>query len=871
MMISGCSVQKNTWTSRTFHNMTAKYNVLFNGQESYNKGVAQIENGYLDDYSEILPVFPFQEKSAADLASADMDRTIKKCTKLISLHSITAKPKVKNNKNLTEKQRAFFSKKEYNLFVDDAYLLMGKAHFCKQEYEQAGEIFRLLMNDFKNQPVAFEAQVWYSRLQIQNQQSRDAFDILTSLENNPRYPAKLLPDLHATLADYYFNQKDYIQAITYLEKALGGERHKRTRTRYMYILAQSYEKTGNLKRASDYYVQVIKMNPPYDMAFHARINRALAYEQGFGRAEDIEDELNKMLRDDKNIDYLDQIYFALGNLANKEGRDDQAMEYYQKSINANTGNDQQKARSYLTIASYFYAKPDYPNAKAYYDSTLTYIDPDYPGYEAVYSKSKNLTRLVTEMNTVIIGDSLIMLARLPKQELDARIDALIEQERKNEEIARMKLQEEQLDQQFGTEVAMKSYVRQQTTGNEGARWYFYNDAAKSLGYREFKLKWGNRKLEDHWQRATKSVVAFAAGSPEDLEAESPETAATQPELSKMSREYYLINIPSSDSAIDARYKAIELALYNMGLIYRNDLKDYDRASESFKSLIRRFPNSAYLMTSYYNLYGIAKDQQNQALVDYYKNLLVTQFPQSMYAKVLSNPEYFRELEAEELAVQQYYEQTYELYRAGNYAEVIIRVDQAMKDYADNPLIPQFAYLGAISRGKSSDQKVFRENLTALVLKYPGTDVAGDAQQLINYMDKEHPEMKEAEEVQISRKIYQVSPEEPHLFAFVLDKKINTNQLIFNIINFNLDNFDNLSLRVDVTDLNPQQNLILVKPFRNQEEVMQYLLAIRSSESMLKDMPAVTLLPMAISEVNLNTLREDKSIDRYLKFYHENYP
>ena len=870
ILAAGCSVQKNTWTSRSFHNVTAKFNVLFNGNESFKKGESQIENGFKDDYSEILSLFPFLEKDAVNLASADMDRTVKKCSKLISLHSITAKPKVKDSKNLTPKERAFFSKKEYNLFVDDAYLLMGKAHLYKQEYEQSAEIFRMILNDFKNQSIVPETQVWLSRLLIRTGQNKDAYEILSALLNNGEFPKKLLPELYTTLADYNLKQKDYIQAVNFLEKTLGVEHHKKSRTRYMYILAQLYEKTGDLKRASDYYAAVIKMNPVYDMAFNARINRALAYEQGFGQAADIENELNKMLNDDKNKDFLDQIYFALGNLASKEGNHEKALAYYQKSIAANTGNDQQKIRSYLTLANLYYAVPDYPHAQAYYDSTVTLIDPDYPGYETLYTKSKSLTRLVTEINTVQLADSVLLLAKLPKEELYTRIDALIEMESKKEEEARQKEREAQLDQQFGSEVAVQNYIKQQSTSG-GTQWYFYNDATKSLGYREFKLKWGNRKLEDHWQRSSKSAVSFAAGSAEESVTETDEAVIPQEKLSKLSREYYLVNVPLTDSAVTAVQNRIEPALYNMGLIYRNELKDYERANESFKSLIKRFPDSNYLLSAYYNLYSIAKDQHNQAMVDYYKNLIIGQFPQSMYAKVLSDPDYFREIEAAEKSVQLYYEQTYDFYRTGNYAEVIVRTDYALKNYTESPLIPQFTYLSTLAKGKNSDQKVFRENLTALVLKYPGTDIASDAQNLIDYMDKEHPELKEAEEIKLSKKLYRFSATDPHIFVYVLNKKINANQLIFNIINFNLDQFDQLNLRVDLAELNSTENLILVKSFPNQQEVMQYLKAIRSSETILKDMPEVSLLPLVISEENMKTLREDKSIDRYLKFFNENYP
>ena len=870
ILAAGCSVQKNTGMSRAYHNLTARFNVLFNGNESFKKGISKIDEGFRDDYAEILPIFPFTDKKASSLASADMDRVIKKSIKLISLHSIKAKPKVKNSKNLTPKQREFFNKKEYNAYVDDACLLMGKAHFYKQEYPEASDIFHQILNDFKNQPIIPETQVWLALLLVETRQYKDAYEILNLLLNKNDFPKKLLPELYTTAAEYYLKQKDYLQTISYLEKSVPIEPHKKNRTRYYYILAQLLEKTGDLKRASEYYSLVVKMNPVYEMAFNARINRALAYQQGFGKAEDIENELSKMLRDDKNTEYRDQIFFALGNLAAKEGNNTKAIENYKKSAAAYVDNDQQKTRSYLTLANLYYSFPDYPNSQAYYDSALTQISPDYPGYDALFTKSKSLTRLVQELNTYQLEDSVLKLSKLPQQELYARIDAIIETERKKEELERQRQQEEQLDRQFGNEIAVQNFSKQQNT-SEGTRWYFYNDAAKSMGFREFKLTWGSRKLEDHWQRSVKTASTFASGGAEEGETADENASRPVNAFSKMSREFYLVNIPKNDSAVSASLKRMEQADYNMGVIYKNDLKDYEKASASFKDLIKRFPLSPYLLSSYFYLYTMARDQNNQAMEDYYKNIIASQFPQSMYAKVLTNPGYIQELEQEEKKVRQYYADTYDLYKSGNYAEVIARSDYALKNFKDNSLIPQFTYLGLLSSGISTDRKTFRENLLALITRYPGTDVAGDAQNLVNYMDKEHPEIKEAQDIIISRKIYQVNFDSEHMFAFIVDKKSNINQLIFNIINFNLDNFDKLSLRAEITDLNTLQNLVLVKPFPDKDLVMQYLNAIRSSPIILKDIPGTTLIPIAISVENFNILKTEKSADLYLKFFHENYP
>jgi hypothetical protein len=308
----------------------------------------------------------------------------------------------------------------------------------------------------------------------------------------------------------------------------------------------------------------------------------------------------------------------------------------------------------------------------------------------------------------------------------------------------------------------------------------------------------------------------------------------------------------------------------MGLIYKADLKDFEKASAAFKDLIERFPSSEYLLSSYFNLYIMARDQNNQAMADYYKNIIASQFPESMYAKVLTNPGYIQELEQEDERIRQYYSESYDLYKSGNYTEVIARADYALANFKDNPLLPRFGYLSLLASGKTNDRKVFRENLLNWIANYPGTDMAADAQNLIDYMDKEHPEIKEAQDLIISQKLYQLNPDSEHLFSYLVDKKTNINQLIFNIINFNLDNFDKLNLLAEVADLNPRQNLVVVKPFPDGDAVMKYLNTIRASETIAKDMPGISLIPFVISVENYNILKTNKSADLYLKFFNENY-
>ena len=870
ILLAGCSTQKNTFITRTYHNITAKYNILFNGDISFNKGLRKIDDTFKDDYSEILPVFTYSNEELAKTISPEMDRTIKKGTKLVSLHSITVKPKLKSNKALTPKKRAFYNKKEFNKWVDNNYLLVGKSHFYKHDFNLALETFRFITNEFKNDEITYDAQIWLARIYNETEAYKDSEEILTQLENDENLPKHLIVDFHTTLADLYLKQNNISSAITNLEKAKDKVKKKKLKTRFTFILAQLYESQGMQKKASKLYSKVIKMNPPYEMTFNAKINRALAYEKGYGSVREIEKQLSRMLKDDKNSEYQDQIYYALGNLAYKDGDIPKAIKQYKKSVQYNINNTAQKARSYLTLADLYYEIPKYVNAQAYYDSTVTLINMDYQDYDIIYAKSKSLTNLVKEINTVNFQDSVRRLAKLPNDELLSYIDKLIEDLKKNEQEEIKLRQEQALNRQFGLDMEMERKTTQQGF-TEGVQWYFYNQTARSLGYKEFKLKWGNREIADNWRRANKTVISFGESiSTEDTDFITDEESKNNKLLSNKTREFYLKDVPLTDSMLDISYNLTENALYNMCLIYKNELKDYEKAIESFKELIKRYPNSEFLLTSYYYLYDIYIKENNKAMVESYKNRIVSQFPNSTYAKLLTNPNYIKELEAEQNKVHDYYTETYNKYLGKQYNNVIQQAAYAIETYPDDKLIPQFAYLRVLSVGRTSDVKTFKEELYNILSTYPTTEVAENAKNIIAYLDKEHPDIKEEEEKEIAIALYEHIENTEHFFALVLNKGTNANQLMFNIINFNLDNFDELNLKVESTELNTDQDIITVISLKNKTESLNYYNRISYNDLIFKDVDREGVVKMVISRNNLDILKTDKSVNRYLKFFKEYY-
>ena len=419
-----CSVEKNTSLSRNFHNLTSHYNVYFNGNESYKRGIENANNTIRNDYNRILDLFLYEDEAVNSAVSGDMKRAIDKATKVITYHSITAKPKVKEG-NQSAKDKAFYNQNEYNKWVDDSYMLMGKAYMYQGEFFLASETFKHVLVTFPKEEIRYLAMIWLSRAYIMIGEEREAERILMALADETALPKDYLLDYYSTRSQFYLKGQDYYPAADQLELAMGQSGiSKEDKIRYTYILAQLYEESGQNNLAYEKYKRVTRYSPPYEMAFNARVSMAEVYETGGANSDDLKKLLRKMLKDSKNVEYLDQIYFALGNIAMEEGQREEAIEYYQLSVSTSIRNQYQKGFSSLTLAEIYYETPDYILSATYYDSAVSFLDVDYPGYAGLASLSASLGDLVYNISTYELEDSVQVLAALPEEQRLAVIDGI---------------------------------------------------------------------------------------------------------------------------------------------------------------------------------------------------------------------------------------------------------------------------------------------------------------------------------------------------------------------------------------------------------------------------------------------------------------
>ncbi len=428
-LFAGCSTEKNTRASRAFHNLTSHYNIYFNANESIKDGVQNIEENIENDYTQILPIFKSSIPSSAGMVRSDMDYAVVKGSKLIEIHSITKKPKPKRNR--TRRYIEFASQEEFNKWIDDSYILIGKAYFYQHNFSAAITNFSYVVRKFSEEETKYEAFVWLIRSYTELERYIEASEIIQAVQGDDNFPKNLEVDLALATADYYKRQGDYLEAIKFLEIANSKIIWKSNKARYQYIIAQLYEELGQPAKAAEAFTEVTKMNADYGMHFNAMINAAGVF-SGEGDTEKLKKDLNKLLRDKKNIDFKDQIYFALGNLFFKEGNRDMAVENYRKSVANSFQNQYQRALSAITLADIYFEDLNYKGAQAYYDSAMIIIDDTYPNYNELSVKYRSLTNLVDNLNTVERQDSLQRVALMPEAERKALIANLISEEQERQ-------------------------------------------------------------------------------------------------------------------------------------------------------------------------------------------------------------------------------------------------------------------------------------------------------------------------------------------------------------------------------------------------------------------------------------------------------
>lgn len=856
-----CSVEKNTNLSRFYHNLSSHYNIYFNGKESFDAGMQKIKTSNRDDYTTIMPLFEYSNPDAIRSSAGDMDRAMQKASKVISLHSMTARPESKNNKPLSNKEKEFLAKNDYNNWVDDSYLLLGMAQHMKHDFEEARVTFLHNIRESDDAEIRNESRIWLAKSYGELKNYAESRRILTEVEL-PALPVRLKTDYYLAQADIFMKQERYAEAIDPLNKANKLLKGNMPKNRYTYILARLYEETGNSVMAEETYKEVLKLNPGYELEFNSRINQAGVFDVENGDVDDIEKELSRLLKDAKNIEYQDQIYFALGNLSMREGDTEQAIEYIKQSAAVSTQNTNQKGKSYLSLADYYFNNNDYLTSQVYYDSAVIFLDKDYPGYNDFYERSVNLNELSGYITTVSNEDSLQYVAALPEAQQMALINSIIKQIEEAERLA-----EAPLDDRYNMGQFYENQRRFRENVDLSGKWYFYNQATLAFGRTEFKNRWGQRKLEDNWRRRNRASIN-SMGIIDEMARQAGDTASLKVADIK-SPEYYLLNLPIGDSLMDLSNDRIANAMFFAARLFSTEFSDNINANEYYSELFTRFPDHALVPQALYDCYNINKDQ-NRVYADDKKDILISRYPESEYAKILSDPNYYETLNLKNKKEENLYHEAYINWENGNTDKVVVICDNALAEFPDGELAAKFTLLKIYAIAQQVDERTLKQELQKLISLYPGAKESKRAAELVEYLNRELPELKLEEEEEIAKNIYLGDVSGTHSFVIIIkNPDLDINRLTFDVINFNIDNYtnENYSSRGELVD--NSYIMITVGTLADEFVAADYYNKFDYTR-VLNNLGNTEVLTFTITPANMEVFRKDKDPDRYFLFFEDNY-
>jgi tetratricopeptide (TPR) repeat protein len=713
LLAAGCSFEKKTGFNRAMQNLTAHYNTLYNANEILRQKLETYATTYIDDYGNILSVY--QDTVAhTDAVDKELDVVIFKANSIIN-------------------------EKEQSHYVGDAYLVLGKANFLAGKYFDAVEFFSYVIRSYpKDFTLTQEAAAWKVRGLLYLNNKPEAKLALDSAYANIPPKKHISTEVYAATLQYDINTKNYTDAEAAAKKAIYYTKDNNEKLRWTFILGQLQELNNETTDAVTNYTRIAKSNASFEMAFNANLNRIRVEDMRDGIKRDRVSLLLSLLKDENNLDFNDQIYYQIAQIyaANKDIAN--ALKYYRLSASSSLKNQNQKGLSYLRLADIdFNIKADYVNAKKYYDSTLTNLSPTYPGYQLIQKKSNNLQLLVDRLQLIAREDTLQKLAKLDEPMRLKAIDSMV-----NAHI----LQQQAITANNNIAAANNPLNNRGaaplTAATTGSSFYFYNAAAVSQGSNDFKRKWGNRKLEDNWRRANKTN-GTPASNPNNLNGVQSAASLADPDaipadaiiVNKNNttaggyRQDLLQNLPLTPVLLAQSNTRVYNAYLDIANFYRDILEDKKEAINNYELLLAKYPNDPNKAQIYYSLYRLYSET-DPAKSTAYKNSLLKEYPETVFAKVIIDPDYSKKLDDKDAQLTDAYNGVYALYSQRKYTQVISSTDSLVKQYPNNKLLVQLYYLRAISLGHLHKVEPFRTELQQIATTYPDD-------QLITPLVKQH--------------------------------------------------------------------------------------------------------------------------------------
>lgn len=897
MTIAACSTQKNTAKSRWWHAFNARYNTYYNGAQAYIEGSLEKEQGNRDNFTEMIPLYTVGNKNSRELGKSNFDRAIEKCQKAIKLHSIKRKPVWTKNRRKTEKDLEWLGRKEYNPFLWKAWLLMGRSQFNKGDFDEAASTFSYMSRLYQTQPAIYgKARAWLAKCYLEEGWIYDAEDVIRNMQRDSiHWQARKEWDY--TYASYYIHTGDYAKAIPYLRKVIKHEMRSKQRAREWYLMGQLHSALGNKAEAMKAYKRVIRQNPPYEVEFNARI--AMTEVMSGSQSKKMIKRLRRMASSDKNKDYLDQVYYAIGNIYLTQKDTLNAIIAYEKGNSGSTRNGIEKGVLLLKLGGLYWERERYSDAQRCYGEAIGLLDKERKDYEELSRRSKVLDELVPYTDAVHLQDSLQALAKMGEKERNEAIDRVIEELKKKEKEEQDRLAEQNaqnvIAQNGGNAGNTGNANRQnQRPGNKSSVWYFYNQMAVNQGKAEFQKIWGKRENVDNWQRVNKTVVAF--DTPQEMTeeqldsiaraealADSLEQVADSAQNDPHKREYYLKQIPFTEEQVQASNLIIMDGLYNSGVIFKDKLDNLPLSEKALRRITDSYPEYENMADVFYHLFLLYSRMGEPQTAETYVEKLRQSYPESPWTTLLTDPYFAENAKFGEHIEDSIYAATYDAFKADRLQEVAANLKISETRFPLGANRDKFIFIGGLGKLNNGDAEGCVTDMNTLVEKFPQSELSNLAGMIVNGVkagrriyggkfdmsnvwERRTETMAPADSTAEKTLSNERNTDFLFIFAYSPDS-VDENRLLYELAKYNFTSY--MVRNFDIV-IEPMEgiNRMTVSGFRNYDEALQYARQLYGQQNIIRQ--AAHSRTIIISKTNLPLLGTKYSYDDYDKFYNKHF-
>ena len=898
MTVIGCSTQKNTSASRWWHSFNARYNTYYNGSLAYIDASLEKENGNKDNFTEMLPLYTVGNKASRELGKGNFDRAIEKCQKAIKLHSIKKRPEWNKSRKKNAKDIEWLNRREYNPFLWKAWLLMGRSQFMKGSFDEAASTFAYMSRLYATQPAIYgKARAWLARCYVEQDWLYDAEDVITKIKRDS-LNWRAQKDWDYTYADYYIRTGRYQEAIPYLRKVIKHEGRRKQRAREWYLMGQLQTAVGNRQAAYKAYRSVIRQQPPYELEFNARI--AMTEVMATGKWKQMVGRLKRMARNDNNKEYLDQVYYAIGNIYMNQKDTVQAIAAYEKGNAKSTRNGIEKGVLLLTLGDIYWAKEDFSNARRCYGEAIGLLDKDRKDYKQLSDRSKILDELVPHTDAVHLQDSLQALAKMSEKDRNAAIDRVIEalkKKEKEERDAQAEAEAQRVQAQNGgsANADQRNNITNNTQQKKDAIWYFYNPMAVSQGKATFQKLWGKRENVDDWQRVNKTVVAQTQGVEEmtdEMRDSLANVAQMEDSLANVAdsaqndphkREYYLAQIPFTEEQVEASNLLIMDGLYNAGVIFKDKLDNLVLSEKELRRLADDYPTYEHMDNAYYHLFLLYSRMHQPQTAASYLEKLKSGFPDSEWTTLLSDPHFVENARYGVHLEDSLYAATYDAFKADKFMEVKNNVQISATRFPLGANRDKFIFFDGMAKLNSGDAKGCVDDMKTVVDKYPKSEVSTLAGMIVNGVnagrklhggkfdisdvwERRAEVMSDSDSIKTRKFTAERNVDFSFIIAYQTDS-INENQLLFELAKYNFSNFLVRNFEIAREEVEGLERMV-ISGFKSYDEALQYARQLYSNNNILRLTRKARAI--IISDSNKELLGTQYSYNDYDKFYEKHF-